>query len=229
MTWPFDKPPDKDPTQVGDKDKPNPDAKVEKTPAELIAEALSPLRDSFEKMNSRFDAIEQNMVKKPEPRENAERIEPVSVLDDENAAFAQRIGPVLLQQFEMSARLNRNEVKNEYISAGYGDLWGQYEKEINQVLDNTPLAGAEGKPLRGDMQYIRNVVDMVFGREARKAGMRFDGKSKGFFLETGSAGDGPGKGSESDGMTEAQRRVFARMKVPSEDAKKTMAKLRFIQ
>jgi hypothetical protein len=124
----------------------------------------------------------------------------------------------------------RSEIKAEYGRAGYGELWEQFEKEINTVLEGSPLVNGSGQSLRGDPQYIRNTVDMVFGREARKAGMQFGGKSKGFFLESGSGSDGRSdiNAPTNDGLTEGQRKVFGRMKVSLDDAKKVMGKLKFV-
>jgi hypothetical protein len=203
---------------------------VEKTPAELIAEALSPFKTQLDTISTKFDNLEKNAVTRPTPEARAEeRHEPTSVLDDENAAFAQRLTPVLVRQFEMESRMVRGEIRAEYQKDGYGELWDKYEADINKVLEGSPLVTAEGKPLRGDPDYIRNVVDMVFGREARKAGMRFDGKSKGFFLESGSNGSDNGNhGPVDDGLSEGQRKVFGRMKVSPEDAKKVMGKLKFV-
>lgn len=227
MSWPFDTEKKVDP--------PNAEAgaekKVEKTPAEIIAEsvsaALKPLSDKIDAYDVRFKTLETN-TKRPEPKVTP--VENTSVLDDENVAFAQRLTPLMLRQLELEARIVKGDIKAEYAQAGYGELWAQYESEINQVLENSPLVNGEGKAMRGDPQYIRNAVDMIMGRAARKAGMRFDGKSKGFFLETaGNAGGNDGTHApEADGMTEGQRKIFGRMKVPLEDAKKVMAKLKFV-
>ena len=223
MAWPFNT------DESNAETKPNPEAQpnkgVEKTPAEMIADSLAPLLESNRKMAERLEQIEQNTIKRPEPRHEAE---PVSVLDDENAAFAQRIGPVMLRQLELEARIVKNDIKAEYAKAGYGDLWEQYESAINGVLDSTPVVTADGKPFRGNPEYIRNTVDMVFGREARKAGMQFGGKGKGFFLESATGGDGSTRVPVDDGLSDGQRKVFGRMKVPLEDAKKVMAKLKFV-
>jgi hypothetical protein len=227
MTWPFDK-----------ENPPNPDAsknegaekKGEKSPAEIIAESLSaglkPVTDTLSALSTRLDAIESN-TKKPERK--ADPVEAISVLDDENAAFAQRMTPMLLRQLELESRVVKNDIKAEYAAAGYGDLWAQFETEINSVLESSPLVNGEGKTMRGDPQYVRNVVDMIMGRAARKAGMRFDGKSKGFFLETAGNNGGEGRNETvSDGLSDGQRKVFGRMKVSTDDAKKVMAKLKFV-
>lgn len=222
MVWPLDKKID---PEVKDGEPPKP----EKTPAELIAEsvsaALKPLSDKIDSYDARFGTLEQN-TRKPEPKR--ENVEALSVLDDENAAFNQRLTPLLLRQLELEARVVKSDIKAEYARDGYGDLWAQYETEINSVLESSPAVSGEGKILRGDPAYIRNVVDMVMGRAARKAGMRFDGKSKGFFLETAGGAGNESHQPENDGMTEGQRKVFGRMKISTDDAKKAIAKLKFV-
>lgn len=211
----------------GDKDKSTATATTEtRSVAEIIAESLKPLSDGFSSLSQRLDEIQQNTVKRPEPRQPEE---PTSVLDNENVAFAQRLTPIMLRQLEVEARLVRADIQREYNRAGFGDMWDQFEKQINAVLEGTPVVNGEGKTLRGDPQYIRNVVDMVLGRAAREAGMRFDGKSKGFFLET-TGGDAANHRSqpEDDGLSNDQRKVMQRMKISLDDAKKVMGKLKFV-
>jgi len=211
-----------------------PETPPEKTAAELIAEALQPLSQAItEQANAqkeRFEKLEQSL-KRPEPAHREEN-QPLSVLDDENAAFAQRLTPLLARQLETEARLTRSEVKAEYIANGFGDLWNQYEKEINQIVDASALTQPDGqggfKALRGDPQYVRNVVDMVMGRAARTAGMRFDNKSKSFFIETGGNGAEGAHAPVGDGLTDNQRKVAQRMGIPLEKIKATTSKLVFV-
>lgn len=233
MTWPFPKP----------ENKPVPDPEVgdghgaveqpkEKSPAELIAESLQPLAttlravaDGQAALTSRLEAIE-TQTRRPEPPKPPAEV--ASVFDDENAAFSQRIGPIALRQMELEARVVKSEIKQEYTAKGYGDLWREYEGDINQIIDSTPVVDVNGKPLRGSPQYIRNCVDMIFGRAAMKGGFKFDANKKSFFLETASSGDQPPAASETDGLTDAQRKVFERMKVPTDRAKEVMKKLHFV-
>src|SRR5205807_1312340 len=112
----------------------------QKTPAEMIAEALKPVTDGFTKFNERLDAFEQKFVAKPEKPETRENYEPTSVLDNEDAAFSQRLTPVFLRQLELEARVVKSDIKAEYTRAGYGDLWDQFEKEIDDVLNGSQLA-----------------------------------------------------------------------------------------
>jgi hypothetical protein len=226
MTWPFPEPKNTPSVEVGDgKGETKP---PEKTPAELIAEslttALAPVLAKLGEQDARFAKLE-DQTKPREPKPVVQPNETISVLDNEDAAFAQRMTPLLARQLELEGRVVYGEIKSEYIAAGYGDLWTQYENEICTVLDSSPLVGTDGKPQRGSPQYIRNVVDMVLGRAARKAGMRFDGKSKGFFLETGGSSTDAPPSDKADGMNDNQRKVIARMGIPLEKAKETMKKL----
>src|SRR4029077_18615044 len=141
------------------------------------------------------------------------KVEPserISVLDDEDAAFNQRMTPILQSQLEMEARMNTRDVKQEYVDSGFGDLWRQYEGEITKTLDGTALVSPDGnggfKKLRGDSQYIRNVADMILGRAARTSGVRFDGNKKTFFLEGANSNEstsGP-TSKETEGLTAKQ-------------------------
>jgi hypothetical protein len=233
MTWPFKVPENK--PSVSDPANANPDPAAappaEKSAAEMIAESLKPLTDGFSKFQEAMDARLKTLEDQTKPREPKPQVEPnapVSVLDDENVAFAQRLTPVIARQLELESRVVKNDIKAEYQSSGYGELWAKFEKDINATIDGAPLVTADGRPHRGDPQFIRNVVDMIFGRAARAAGMQFDGKSKGFFLETGANSD-PAARVEADGLTDTQRRVVQRMGIPLDQAKKVMSKLQFVQ
>jgi hypothetical protein len=228
MVWPLKTPDNKvDPANAN----PDPPTTPEKTPAELIAEALAPLVESQKTfqttLNDRLTALENNTKPREKPAPTKPD-EPISVLDDENAAFAQRMTPLMIRQLEFEAGVTKDRIKREYETAGYGELWTQFGAEIDQIVDSTALVTGDGKVFRGDPQYIRNVVDMVFGRAARKGGMKFGGKDKGFFLESASSGTESTDQSTSDGLTESQRKVVTRMGVPLDQAKKVMAKLHFV-
>ncbi len=243
MTWnPFDKQSNAPGAEVRNKidaeGKPDPNKPAEKTPAELIAESvtssLKPLVDKLDSFGQRLDSIEQGAPKrtpKPEgqPESQPKPAEVASVWDDEAAAFNQRLTPIVLHQMEVEARLVKNEIKQEYVKAGFGDMWDQFAAEIDQSLSNSPVVGGDGKPVRGNPDYIRNVVDMIFGRAARKAGMKFNAQEKTFFLESGTGPSGAEHTPPADdGMTPAQRRVFERMNVPLDRAKEVIKKLEFV-
>lgn len=206
----------------------------EKTPAELIAESVgAAVTEAFKPITAKlneFDTRLAEATKKPEPRQQTpEHPETPSVLDNEDLAFATRLTPFLLRQYEVEAKMARNEIKSEYVAKGWGDVWAANEAEISAVLDGSPVVGGDGKPVRGNLSYIRNVVDMVIGRAAQKAGLKFGGKDRGFFVETaGGESNGAGSGPVDDGLTADQRRVFNRMKVPLDKAKETVSKLKFV-
>lgn len=210
-----------------------------KTPAELIAEsvsaALKPLTDSMAALSTKVDAVEA-ATKRPAKVENTEPRARTSVFDDEDAAINERVYPLAERTLALEARMARNEVKIEYATKGYGEVWAQFEADINTVLENSPLVDGSGKLCRGDAGYIRNCVNMIFGKAAMAAGLKFGGKDKGFFIESagGEVGGGGGSVTVDDGMTEGQRKVFNRMKGPDgkpitvDAAKKTLGKLKFI-
>jgi len=195
------------------------------SPAELIAEALKPFGEQFTQLNQRLSTIEENSRPKPKPVEVAEL---TSVYEDENAAFNQRLTPIAMRQLELEARMVRDDVRREYDDLGFGDMWKQYAGEIDQFLSGSPLVTADGKSLRGDPAYIRNVVDMVLGRAARTKGLKFNGKEQNFFLESAGGNASDSGSTANDGLTDKQRKVFERMGVPVADGKKTMDKLTFI-
>lgn len=224
MAWPF---PKKD-EPVNDPNKPNEPPK-EKSPAELIAESLKPITDSIAALATEVKAM-RPVPPQPKPVTPSEI---PSVLDDENAAFNTRMTPLIQRQLEMEAKMTRTEIKQEYFDLGFGALWTQYEKEIDGTLANTALVTPDGqggfKVVRGDPQYVRNVVDMVLGRAARQGGVRFDDNKKTFFLEgaDGSANSN-NHPSNTEGLTARQIKVFERMGVPLDKAKETMKKLEFV-
>jgi len=210
--------------KVDDKDKPK-----EKSPAELIAESLKPLTESLAAMRTEMAAL-----KPKEPVRKAENVEIPSVLDDENAAFNARTAPLYQRQLETEAKLALSEIKAEYAELGFGAFWRENESKINEMLANSPLASPDGnggaKVVRGDPAYIRNVADMFIGRSARAGGVKFNGDNKTFFLEdaTGSNSGQGGKKSDTEGLTAKQIKVFQRMGVSMDDAKKTIGKLEFV-
>lgn len=203
---------------------------AEKSPAELIAETLGGfeqrMSDRFTEFGNRVQAIEESTRK---PERVIEQTETPSVFDNERAAFAANIGPVAMRQLELEARVVLREIKDEYVAAGFGDMWSQFAKDITGTLENSPLVGGDGRAIRGNPDYIRNTVDMIFGRAARQKGVRFNGKDQTFFLE-GASGEanGGGTGAPADGLTDKQRKIFQRMGIDPVVGAKTRAKLEFV-
>jgi hypothetical protein len=228
MAWPFKKA--EEPQMANEPNNPEktPVTPPEKSIAEIISESLSPFREELAAIRRDTEALRQPV----EPKRTVPT-ERISVLDDEDAAFNQRMTPILQSQLELEARMNMKEVKQEYIDAGFGPFWQQNESEINRTLEGTALVQADNqggfKKLRGDAAYIRNVADMIIGRSARSGGVKFDGTKKTFFLE-GSNGDGQGaiRAAETEGLTAKQVKLAQRMGIPLDKMKRTVAGLEFV-
>ena len=201
----------------------------EKSVAEIISESLAPFAQRFDKLQQDIDVLKTPPA--PVRTVNAEKI---SVLDDEDAAFTQRMTPILQTTLEIEAREVMRDVKQEYIDAGFGAIWSQNETEIRNTLNGTALVQPDGqggaKKLRGDAQYVRNVADMIIGRAARAGGVRFDGSKKTFFLEgaNGNEGTGGSKGAETEGLTAKQVKLAQRLGIPLDKFKTTVGKLEFV-
>jgi hypothetical protein len=229
MAWPFKKA-EEPPMSTEPEKKVETPKSNEKSVAEIISESLQPFAQRFDKLQQDIDDLRKpkEVVK---PREPQERI---SVLDDEDAAFNQRMTPILQSQLELEARINVRDVKQEYIDAGFGAIWATNEKQINDTIDGTALVQPDGqggfKKLRGDAQYIRNVADMIIGRAAKAGGVRFDGQKKTFFLEGANGGDNAGgsHAAETEGLTAKQVKLAQRMGIPLDKMKKTVAGLEFV-
>jgi hypothetical protein len=226
MAWPF-KQKAEEPQMANEPN--NPEKTPEKSIAEIISESLQPFAQKFDKLQQDIDEI-----RAPKPPVRTVAAERISVLDDEDAAFNQRMTPILQSQLELEARMNMKEVKQEYMDAGFGPFWQQNEAEINRTLESTALVQPDNqggfKKLRGDAAYIRNVADMIIGRSARSSGVRFDGAKKTFFLEgtNGDSSNGAARPSETEGLTTKQVQLAQRMGIPLDQMKKTVNKLEFV-
>lgn len=206
----------------------DPDAPPEKSVADLIAEAVGPLKEHIGK-------LETDLAEAKKPRPPATQPETVSVLDDENAAFNQRLTPILAKQLEIEARIARDDVEKEYRKQGFGDLWDKNRTEIEKILGDTELVRLDPQsqrpvPFRGDYGHIRDVADMVIGRTARKEGIRYDAKENKFFLEDATSGETNflGKRDVAKGLTKKQLEAAKRFGIPVEKYKDSVDKLDFV-
>lgn len=214
--------PNSDPEKKPEANKP-----PEKSPAELIAESLKPLTDGMAAIRGELDDLKVKTAPKGHQ-------EVTSVMDDEDAAFAQRLTPIMAKTLEMEARLAKDDVEKEYKQLGFGDLWEANRKGIDEFLAKTQLVTVDEKgatvALRGNPEYIRNVADMVIGRAVRKGGVKFDGKDNKFFLED-TTGDGTiitKKVAETEGITKKQLEAAKRFGIPVADYRKAAGKLDFV-
>ena len=207
----------------------DPDAPPEKSVADLIAEAVGPMKDHINK-------LEADLAEAKKPRVPTTQPEAVSVLDDENAAFNQRLTPILAKQLEIEARIAKDDVEKEYRKQGFGDLWDKNRAEIDKVLLQTDLVRLDPStqrpvPYRGDYDHIRDVADMVIGRTARKEGIRYDAKENKFFLEDATSGEANflGKKDVARGLTKKQLEAAKRFGIPVEKYRESVDKLDFVQ
>jgi hypothetical protein len=132
---------------------------------------LKPVAEGFSQLDARLKQLEG----KPKTETTTEvNNGPVSVLDNEDQAFSQRLGPVVVSQINLQARVIENEILSEVSSRG----WGRLIPEIKEVLKTTPIQ----TKAQGYEVYVRNVADMIIGREAQKGGLKA-GEGDRFFIE----------------------------------------------
>jgi hypothetical protein len=201
----------------------------EKSVADQIAEALKPFQD-------RQTALEAELVEARKPRPDPSTPTMVSVLEDEDTAFAQRLTPFLQKQFEIEARLSYADVEKEYKSLGYGDLWEKNRAEIEKELSGAKVVGfdevkKQWVPIRGNPDFIRNVANMVIGRTILKEGIKYSSKESKFFLEdaTGETSFISRKPAETEGLTAKQIAAAKRLKIPLKEYREAAEKLDFVQ
>jgi hypothetical protein len=218
MAWPKDLFSSKKEGEVAEPNQPDPTKPPEKTQAELISESIKAELEPFKAqvMQAISEQVQSLKPKPPDP--NANPPENISVLDNEDAAFNQRMSPLLQVELDTRAELMRDRVAREY-----GESWNHFAADIDATLKQSPIQ------LRADPAYIRNVADMVIGRKARENGFRFDSENKKFFIEdSGGSASVDAKQPDTSGLTDKQRKVFERMGVPMERAKEVMSKLEFV-
>jgi hypothetical protein len=143
----------------------------------LFAENQTTFTQKFTEIEGKIESLKVKPPEKP-----ADPAQPISVLDNEDAAFAQRIGPVAYQNYQMQARLTLMDIKEEYPR----EVWQRFQKEISEAL------GKETVMYQSNPQCVRNVCDMIIGRAAKDNGFRYDSKGKKFFLEDASQVDAQG-------------------------------------
>lgn len=149
-----------------------------------MAELLSPLQTSIKEIGDRQTAMEDARTRKPEVVPG----DPTSIFEDEGKAFAERIGPLAVETVLMRAKMAQNEILGEYSD------WQEFFPQIKTELTNAPVSVKADAA--GWERYVRNVADMVIGREGRKSGLKRNNNS--FVLETGvGAGDQSGAPSAS--------------------------------
>jgi len=135
-----------------------------------LDERIAPLRTAVDDQSKRLAAIEENS----KPKTPTTPAVVPSVLDDEDAAFANRLGPLAINQVKLSAKIIENEIYDEMRSNG----WDEYIPEVRKYFADVPIQ------TKADQNYeasARNVMDMVIGKAARSSGLKRRNSS--FILE----------------------------------------------
>jgi hypothetical protein len=146
-------------------------------------ETLKPITEKLQAYETRFATLEENTKK---PAAKVENTEIPSVIDNEDAAFNARLGPLLVQTVALKAKIAEDSVINNLTSLG----WGEYASEIREVFEKrTPI---QTKAAADYDVYCRNVVNMIIGEKALKEGLKRDVTKQTFFIEpSGSSNDKP--------------------------------------
>src|SRR6267142_4500689 len=172
MTWsPFKKKED-DPPKGDDQSKAEMDELVTKLGASFD-ERIKPLKEGFEACKSEWDGIKAAATKEPDTKET-----PLEELTDEQKAARDRTA-LLTHSVQTNARITEGEVLSE-ISAN----WAHLIPEIKGYFANTPV---QRKAMADYAEFCRNIKDMVVGKAAQKAGLRYDNKGSQYWLEDSSA------------------------------------------
>jgi hypothetical protein len=152
---------------------------------ELLAkmgELLSPISQKLDSQSERLAALEES--RKPKEPVNTEI---PSVLDDENAAFNSRLTPIAVEHVSLRAMVIEDRVLRELKD------FEEFLPQIRKELANTQV---QVKAMPNYEAYVRNVINMVIGEEARKGGLRRDKQR--FVLEDGSSSsDNTGSSTQS--------------------------------
>jgi hypothetical protein len=182
MAWNFGRQPDPDPAdpekekKLAEQSKAEADAFI----AQLTTSFATKLTERLKPLQDEIAAVKTAAA----PKREEVRTDPPqtpSVLDDEDAAFNARIGPLAVQTALLNARMTETEVLNDISSKG----WGHLIPQIREVLEKqTPLQTKAGQGYRG---YVENVASMLIGKEATAKGLKFDGNKQTFFLEDGAS------------------------------------------
>lgn len=180
MAWPWNK--DESVTKTEPEQTKNEvDQLVEKLSQHFDAK-FTPILQDVTALKTDFDALKAAAAAPAQKEANGsdQPRQLTSFIDDGDRAFAERIGPLAVQTTQLSARV----IESEALRQVQADGWDTLIPEIRKHLDNTPLARKAASDYGA---YVENVVSMVIGANARKAGLRMDGSKKTFYLEDASA------------------------------------------
>jgi len=208
-----------DPPKPGDEGKSDGDLLLEKISAAIDAK-LSPINATVGELKTEWDSLKT--ASRPPEKETPPKDPParVSVLDDEEAAFQQRLGPLAYQNAVTMARVIESEVFSELREQGLGELL----PDVRKYLENTPIQRKAEKDYPG---YVRNVAKLVFADKAMAAGVKLGADQKTFYLESGNTRTEPGdqvlssqlNWADSNGRVHTGDEVAAKLGLSEADAK----------
>src|SRR6266850_6739021 len=178
MWKPFQKTNEPEKKEGGEQEKSEVDQLVEKLGVSFD-ERIKPLKEGFEALKSEWDGIKAAAEKETPPNNNGGG--GTEELTDEQKAQRDRKA-LLVLAVQTNARITEGEVLSE-ISA----QWAHLIPEIKGYFASTPV---ERKAQPDYAEFCRNIKDMVVGKAAQKAGLRYDNKGSRYWLEDSSAKTG---------------------------------------
>jgi hypothetical protein len=170
-------PPNPDPNAKSDADQ-----LIEKLTAAIDAK-LSPITTKVDSIEQRWAALEE-AARKPKEETPPNPKAPTSVLDNEDEAFAQRMGPLAYQNALLGARMTERDIIDEMKEQG----WSSLVPDVRKLFDATSI---QRKAQSDYPAYCRNCVTLAIGERARTNGFKSNGET--FYLEnSATSGDQPG-------------------------------------
>ncbi len=172
MAWPkFGR--EKEPEEKKDdvQSKADVDALVDRIGSSIEERFFKPLESKVTALQTKWDEIEKAAT--APPKETNEDGTPKVLSEEEKNKLGTQA--TFAMSVQTNARLTEREVIDEISSS-----WSHLLPDIRAYFTNTPLA----RKAQADYpDYCRNIADMVIGKAAKAAGLRYDGQNKSFFLE----------------------------------------------
>jgi len=175
-----------EPEKTDDQTKSEVDQLVEKLGASFdakLTERLDPLQKGFTELKGEWDGIKAAATEKPDTNNNGGAgggATDETLTDEQKAAKDRRA--LLILSVQTNARITESEIISEV-----SGQWAHLVPEMKEFFAHTPV---ERKAMPDYAVFCRNIKDMVVGKAAQKAGLRFDGKNQRFFLEDATAKTG---------------------------------------
>lgn len=98
-----------------------------------LKEAQAQRDREFQEMQERLKRIEQGTTSKTTTENDERENRPVSVVENEDEAFNQRLTPLYLDQLSTRAEIIYDRVARKFKD------WDKFKTEIDELLKNTPL------------------------------------------------------------------------------------------